>query len=382
MKANRYIAILVFLGSAAWIATGDFSFVGSAIGNEGETVTEPAEISASPGDEAKQGRQTVGTAVIPQIRHARSVKISGVTRADKQTVLTARAGGIIGELNVRQGALVKKGDVIARLDPEGRDAAARTAEQVLEQRKAETKARLDLVEKGTLPKLQGDTALSALRQAESQLEAARAELDRLEVVVPYDGVIDVLNVEQGASVDGGTPVATLIALDPIIGVGEVNESDLDVVRIGEDADIRLVNGAVVTGKVRYVSRAAQAATRTFTVEIEVPNPDLSIPAGMTAEVILRGEPVLATPVPRSIVALNDAGELGIRSVNDKDEVVFHPIDIVDDSTGALILGGIPKGARIIVAGQNFVGDGQAVDPVEADSKTVKRLVDEATAGAL
>ena len=382
MKINRYLAILVFLGSAAWIATGEFSFVGSAAGNEGEQTAETGAAAADTSAEPAEALQTVGVAVIPQIQHARSIKISGVTQADKVTTLTARTGGIIGELDVKQGNVVKKGDVILRIAPEGRDAAVRTAEQLLEQRKAEAKATESLVAKGTLPTLQGDVAMSALRSAESQLEAAQAELDRLDVVVPYDGVIDVLNVEEGASVDGGTPVAKLISLDPIIGVGEVNESDLGVVRVGARADLRLVTGETVTGRIRYVSRAAQAATRTYTVEVEVPNPDLKIPAGMTTEVILRGDPVLSTPVPRSVVALNDAGELGVRTVNDKDEVEFHPIDIVDDSTGALILGGIPKGARVIVAGQNFVGDGAKVHPVEADTETIKRLVEEATTGAM
>jgi multidrug efflux system membrane fusion protein len=378
MKINRYLAILVFLGSAAWIATGEFSFVGSAAGNE----EEPAvEASASEG-EAGAALQTVGVAVIPQIQHARSVKISGVTEADKVTTMTSRAGGIIGDLLVKQGERVTKGQVIARIAPEGRDAAVRSAEQVLEQRKAEAEATKRLVEKGTLAKLQGDAAMSALRAAESQLEAAQAELERLDVTVPYDGVIDVLHVENGASVDSGTPVAKLIALDPIIGVGEVNESDLGVVRVGDAADLRLVTGETVTGTIRYISRAAQAATRTYTVEVEVPNPDLAVSSGMTAEVILRGEPVLATPVPRSVVALNDNGELGVRTVDENDEVVFHPIDIVDDSTGALILGGIPEGARVIVAGQNFVGDGVKVKPVEADGETIRKLVEEAAAGAI
>lgn len=382
MKINRYLAILVFLGSAAWIATGEFSFVGSAAGTEGEQTAATGAAATENTADAAEALQTVGVAVIPQIQHARSIKISGVTQADKVTTLTARTGGIIGELDVKQGDVVKKGDVILRIAPEGRDAAVRTAAQLLEQRKAEAKATESLVAKGTLPTLQGDVAVSALRSAESQLEAAQAELDRLDVVVPYDGVIDVLNVEEGASVDGGTPVAKLISLDPIIGVGEVNESDLGVVRVGARADLRLVTGETVTGRIRYVSRAAQAATRTYTVEVEVPNPDLKIPAGMTTEVILRGDPVLSTPVPRSVVALNDAGELGVRTVNDKDEVEFHPIDIVDDSTGALILGGIPKGARVIVAGQNFVGDGAKVHPVEADTETIKRLVEEATTGAM
>lgn len=381
MKINRYIAILVFLGSAAWIATGEFSSVGSAADAEGETPAAETASVEEAGSEAKP-LQSVGVAVIPQIQHARSIKISGVTEADKVTTMTARTGGIVGELLIQQGATVKQGDVVARIAPEGRDAALRSAEQALEQAKAEAEARMKLVERGTLPKLQGDAAMSALRAAESQVEAAQAEIDKLDVTAPYDGVIDSLDVEDGAAVNSGTPVATLIALDPIIGVGEVNESDLGIVRVGETAELRLVSGKVVTGTVRYISRSAQATTRTYTVEVEVPNPDLAIPAGMTTEVILRGEPVLATPVPRSVVALNDDGELGVRTVNDDDEVVFHPIDIVDDSTGALILGGVPEGARVIVAGQNFVGDGAKVNPVEADGETIQRLIDEASAGAI
>lgn len=380
MKVNRYIAILVFLGSAAWIATGEFASVGSAADSASETpATETA--AASSGDEAK-ALQSVGVAVIPQIMHARSIKISGVTRADKQTTVTARAGGIIGELLVKQGDRVKEGDVIARIAPEGRDAALRSARQSLEQAQAQAEATMALVKKGTLPKLQGDSVMSALRAAESQVEAAQAEIEKLDVVAPYDGVVDELSVEKGASVGSNAPVALLIALDPIIGIGEVNESDLGVVKVGEDADLRLVNGKTVTGTIRYISRSAQAATRTYTVEVEVPNPDLAIPAGMTTEVILRGDAVLSTPVPRSVVALNDNGELGVRTVNENDEVEFHLIDIVDDSTGALILGGIPKGARVIVAGQNFVGDGARVHPVEADTETIRKLVEEATAGAI
>lgn len=381
MKANRYIAILVFLGAAAWIVTGEFAFVGSASSEDGAQSAETAAEETTTED-AAQKVQTVGVAVIPQVDHARSVRVSGVTQADKTTSLTARTGGIIGELNIRQGDRVEKGEVIAKIAPEGRDTAVRSAEQLLEQRKAEAEAAERLGKQGTLPKLQVDSAMSALRQAESQLETAKVELEKLDITAPYGGVVDELEIEEGASVQAGTVVAKLISLDPIVGVGEVNESDLGVVKVGEDANLRLVNGLLVTGKITYISRAAQDTTRTYTVEVEAANPDLAIPAGMTAELILRGDDVLATPVPRSVVALNDAGELGVRTVDDDNKVAFHPIDIVDDSTGALILGGIPKGARVIVTGQNFVTEGDTVDPVEADGATVNRLIEEAKAGAI
>ncbi|WP_306117175.1 MULTISPECIES: efflux RND transporter periplasmic adaptor subunit [unclassified Roseitalea] len=383
MKAHRYAAILVFIACAGWVLTGDLSYVGSATGqdDQAETTADPAP-SAAEGETAQpRALQSVAVAVVPGLEHRRTIRVSGVTEADKRTELTARAGGIIEQLPVAEGDQVTEGQVIARIAAEGREAAARSAEQALEQARSEFEARRELVERGTLPRLQLDQFKSALLQAESQYEAAKVELERLEVEVPFDGIIDEVMVEEGGTVNQGTPVANLIALDPIIGVGEVNESDLRSVRVGGDAQLRLVTGEVVDGTVRYVSREAQPRTRTFTVEVEVPNPDLAVPAGMTAEVLLRGEAVHATPVPRSVVTLNDEGELGIRAVDEEDRVVFYPIDLVDDSTGALLLGGIPRGARIIVAGQNLVTEDQKVEAVQADREMIDRLIAEATDGA-
>lgn len=379
MKAHRYFAILVFILSAAWVLTGEFSFVGSAVSQDGEQETVASREKAKVAERGEM-LQSVGYAIIPTFEHSRTVNISGVTKADKSTVITARTNGIIGELLVRKGDKVNEGDIIARLDPEGRDAVVRSAEQLVVQREAEVEAQQTLVKRGTLPRLQLDQTMSALRTAESQLEQARAEIEKLEIAAPYGGIIDDLPVEDGSAVNMGTPVATLISLDPIIGVGEVNESDLPVVKTGGKAELRLVNNDIVEGTIRFISREAQASTRTYTVEVEVENTDLAIPAGMTTEVILRGDPVIAMPVPRSIVTLSEKGELGVRTIDDENKVVFHPIDIVDDSADALLLGGIPEGSRVIVAGQNLVSDGQKVDPVEADPELVKRLISEVRAG--
>ncbi|MGB7430835.1 MAG: efflux RND transporter periplasmic adaptor subunit [Ahrensia sp.] len=378
MKANRYVAILVFIASAIWVLTGDFSSVGGAVAQD----TQPAtlEESTDPAQsEAEQNAdiQRIGFVVIPKIEHARSVRISGTTQADKTTAVTARENGVVADIAVKQGDAVKKGDLILTLDPEGREATLASAQQLVEQRRADTEARRALVERGTLPKLQLDQTISALRQAESDLAKIEAEMERLTVFAPFDGIINVLDVEVGSAVQPGATVATLIALDPIIGLGEVNEGDLPIVSVGNAAQLRLVNGAIVDGTIRYISRQADPVTRTYTVEVDVPNPDLSIPSGMTTEVILRGNAVSATPVPRSIITLNDAGELGVRAVDADNKVVFYPIDIVDDGTDALILAGIPEGARIVVLGQNIISEGQTVDPVEADEEAINRLIAEA-----
>lgn len=375
MKLHQFAAMVVLLLAAAWVLTGDFSFVGSASTEDGKpnTVVERQEEQAKTEDRALQA---VGVAKVPSIQHARSIRISGITQADKSSEISARTSAAIDELKVSQGDVVKKDQVILKLASEGREEALASAQQSLEQAQIDAEAKRKLVERGTLPKVQLDQAMSALRSAESGLERAKVEMSLLEVKAPFAGVVDNLKVEAGTSVQAGTPVATLVALDPIIGIGEVNESDLPIVKVGNEASLRLVTGEVVSGKIRYISRVAQATTRTYTVEVEAPNADMNIPVGMTSEVILKGEAVSAKPVPRSVVTLNVDGELGVTAVDENDVVLFYPIDIVDDSTGGLILGGIPEDARIIVQGQNLVSEGQKVQAIEADQEQIDKLIEE------
>lgn len=377
MKAHQYASVLVLVLSGAWVITGDFSYVGSAASqSSGEATIEPTSVEDDETTITGRALQTVGVAMIPQVQHARTVRISGVTQADKTTQITARESGIIGNLPVKQGGRVSKGEMLARLDPEGRDIQLASAEAQLKRRRTELEARAELVARGTLPKLQLEELITAVADAEADLAGLKAELDRLDITAPFDGVLDVVNVELGSAVQPGVAVGTLIALDPIIGVGEINEQDLSLVAVGDSASLRLVSGETVDGTVRYISREANPATRTYEVEVEVQNPDLTIPSGMTAEIILRGKPVLATPAPRSIITLDSRGNLGVRSVDDENKVVFHPIDIVDDSSNALILGGIPEGARIIVAGQNIVSDEQTVDPQLVEQDIINTLIEE------
>jgi membrane fusion protein, multidrug efflux system len=129
-----------------------------------------------------------------------------------------------------------------------------------------------------------------------------------------------------------------------------------------------------------VSREATAQTRTFPVEVAVDNPDRAIPAGMTAEITLLTEPTEAVILPRSVVTLSSRGDLGIRAVDKESKVVFFPIDLVDDTPTGIVLAGIPADARIIVAGQDLVTEGDTVNAAEADRATLEKLIGDAEAG--
>lgn len=374
-RFHKFAAIAVLAVSAGWILTGEFSSVNSAASDD-QTTAQPAQSEAPAA--TPQTLRTVAFVEPYFIDHNRAIRLSGLTEADKRATLATRAAGIIEQLPFEQGDSVEEGDVILSLEVEEQTAMIETARALLEQREKEFEATERLVTAGTLPKLRADESRSALSSARSQLEQAEAQHARLEVRAPFSGVIDRLNVEKGSYVQAGAQVAVLLKLDPVIARGEVSESDLHYIKPGNAAEIDLVNGREVQGKVSYISRDASPQTRTFPVEIAIPNPDLSIPAGMTAEITLWAETVRAVVLPRSVVTLSIDGDLGVRILKPDDTASFVPIDLIDDMPQGLVLGGVPEDARIIVAGQDLVVDGEKVNPVEADQEMVQRFIAGAT----
>ncbi|MEO8244962.1 MAG: efflux RND transporter periplasmic adaptor subunit, partial [bacterium] len=226
---------------------------------------------------------------------------------------------------------------------------------------AETSQRL--YARGALPELQLQSSIAAREATRSQLEAARAEVDRLEVHAPFAGIVDKVFVEAGSWVQPGTEVAELLALDPIVVVGELNERDLQAVAKGTQATVMFGDGTKAEGTVRYIRREASGVTRTFPIEVAIPNPDGAFSAGMSAEIDLAAKTAPAVILPRSVVTLDPTGNLGVRVLTDADTVTFLKVAIVDDTPDGMVLSGIAEGTRIIVSGQNMVTEGQKVAAV-------------------
>jgi multidrug efflux system membrane fusion protein len=371
-RFHKLAALVVLAGFAGWVVTGEFSSVGSA---QNEAAEKPAET-----EQPKPVLRTVAVITPPRLMHARAIRISGHTEAEKRVTLATRVMGVIESLPVKQGQRVERGDLVMRLNAEDKEAAIRMAESVVAQRQAEADAAERLVAGGNAPKLQADQTRAALATAKSQLETAKTELAQYEIYAPYNGLIDRVPVQRGSTILAGAEVATLINLDPLLAIGEVSERDLKYLKVGNEADIKLADGTMVKGTLRYISRDASSATRTFRIEVAIPNENKELPAGMTAEITLLAEPTDSVMLPRSVVTLSGAGDLGIRAVDKDNKVAFFPIDLVDDTPNGLVLAGIPADARIIVAGQDLVTEGDEVKPVEADAATIKKLVGEAADG--
>ncbi|MDJ1160199.1 efflux RND transporter periplasmic adaptor subunit [Chelatococcus sp. SYSU_G07232] len=358
MKGSRIAAAVIVVAAAAWIGSG-------VIGKDERRAAEVTAALQKKEAEAPRFRVSVVPAKVEM--HARRVVVSGRTEADKRATAVARAPGVIVDLKVRRGAVVKTGDVVAVLSDEAREAMVTQAEAKLEQRKIELKAKLKLIETGNYPSINKPQLEAELRAAEASLAQAEAERDKSQVRAPIDGIVNSVPVENGQALQPGANVAEIIALDPMLAVVEIAERQLGGVRVGDSATVKLVTGQKAEGRVRFIAPTASAQTRTYRVDVALNNPDLSIADGVTCEVALRLAPAEAARVPRSALTFSGEGKLGVRTVGSDGKVAFVPVSIVEDSLDQLWLAGVADGAKVIVQGQDFVKEGELVEPVAAGS---------------
>lgn len=202
-----------------------------------------------------------------------------------------------------------------------------------------------------------EAAKAGVQSARASVAAAKKEIDRLAITAPFGGLLESDTAELGSLLQPGDLCATVIQLDPIMLVGFVPETAVDRVELGASARAELASGATVDGKVIFLSRAADPTTRTFRVDIKVPNPDLALRDGQTAEIVIAAEGKIAHLVPQSALTLDDAGSLGVRVVTDNETAAFHTVELLRDTPEGVWLTGLPEQADIIVIGQEYVTDG-------------------------
>ena len=365
-RFHRVAAVMVLVAAALWIGTGEFAAVGSNEAQADGTTAEaavPAATEPAIDDQAKKNRAVSG--LVPVfVDHSRKIKLSGATQPDKRAVLAARSEGVVNALSLTKGAVIAADQVVMTLEGPETVARAKIAQIALDQRERELKVAEDLFTRGNKPEIQVVSARSDRDAAEAELTLARVAMDRLELKAPFSGLVDMVDVEMGEWVQSGAPVATILSLDPIIVRAEVSELDIANVAPGSKAFMTLVDGTKMEGQVRFVAREASAATRTFPVEIALPNPGAVIPAGMTTQVELLAPAVSTVTVPRSVITLSEKGEVGLRVVGPDNLARFVTVQIIDDTEAGMIVAGVPAGVRIIVAGQDLVRDGDLVDVTE------------------
>ncbi|MEM0949046.1 MAG: efflux RND transporter periplasmic adaptor subunit [Pseudomonadota bacterium] len=235
---------------------------------------------------------------------------------------------------------------------EGAEAGVISAESSLEGARASIQSAVSGVE----------AAKAGIQSAEAAVAAAERELERLEILAPFGGLLESDAAELGALLQPGSLCATVIQLNPLKLVGFVPETQVDRVTLGAAASARLASGREVLGRVSFLSRSADPNTRTFRVEVRVENSEETIRDGQTAEIIVASDGAEAHLLPQSALTLDNDGRLGVRVVAENKTAAFAPISVLRDSVEGIWVTGLGESADVIVVGQEYVTDGVPVEP--------------------
>jgi multidrug efflux system membrane fusion protein len=354
MKRSIIFAVLLAIGATVWVPSGQFGESGA----EPQAQKPPADLTAL--EQAPLVRVRPSRAE----QHAVIDLLRGRTEANRLVEIKSETDGRLSELAVDDGSQVKAGDVIAKLAPGDRPSRLAEAKALLAQRKVEFDADKKLSQKGFRAETQLAASQAELEAAEAAVTIAEVELSYTTIRAPFDGVIDSRLVEIGDFIDRGESIARLVELDPMLIVTQVNERDIGRLSVGAPGQARLMSGPTVTGTIRHISAVADGATRTFRVELEVPNLNRSIADGMTAEIALPLSEIAAHHVSPAVLTLAENGEIGVKAVDAENRVTFHAVSIVDTDGQGIWVSGLPEEVTLITVGQEYVSVGEAVRTVQ------------------
>lgn len=367
-----WIALGIALLVTLWLASGLLGGDDPAGSDQTAAGTEPA----------RQARKKVAVAVSRSRAEPvlQETEITARTAPMRAVDLRAETQGRVVSVAAREGQALAAGDLIVRLAQNDRAAQLSRAKALLEQRELQWQAAQKLSEKGYQTRAGVAEARANLESARAEVASIRDDLSKTRITAPFKGVLEQRAVEEGDLVRVGDTVGRLVQQSPFLVVGDVPEDVVARIDVGQKGSAKLVSGETVQGRVRYVAGEADNATRTYAVELEVDPEGARLIAGATAKLRIPLGEVTAHSVEPSVLTLNEAGDFGIKTIDEDNRVQFHKAEVVRDRDGRVWLSGLPEELRIITVGQGFVRDGDIVDPQE-DEDDVKAAPAPTTSGS-
>lgn len=295
----------------------------------------------------------------PQLQH---VVLRGRTENKRTVEVKAEITGRIVERPVDRGTRVDAGDLLCRISTEDRAVALEEARAALEQARIEHAGSLRLKEKGFQSETAIAQAAARLAAAQAQVERSKLDLERTRVRAPFPGVVEDVPLDVGDYAAPGATCAVLVDMHPMLLVGRVSERHVSSLDVNQTVTGKLSDGRTVSGPLTFVGQQSDPATRTYAVEAEVPNPDYALRSGITTEIRIPVDEVMAHKISPALFALDDEGNVGVRTVGADNRVDYHRIEIVRDDVDGVWVTGLPETTTLITVGQELVVPGQEVEP--------------------
>ena len=363
------------------IATNDLSQLRTTRANLGaqhQALSQDlADLDRAIGKLDQSEKLSLVTAMVVQPeRFEHFVQVQGDVATKQNIVLYPQFSGQLKKLHVVVGDEVKKGAVLATLDDNG-------LSQQLNQLKVQEALAKTTFERQE--KLWAQNIGSELQflQAKTQYEAQKSltqqlsqQLEKTQIIAPFDGTIDAVLAEAGTVVSAGvSPVFRLVNLSNMYLKADVPESYLSEVVAGKKVMVDFpVLGLKVASKVRSVGRYINPGNRTFSIEVDLPKQTSKIKPNLTAQIQINDyTSEQALLVPQSVISENAAGQQYVYTTfydqEREQSTALKRIVVTGKTEGDFveILEGIQAGDTVISEGARSVKDGQAISILKTES---------------
>ena len=414
MKRSIIVAFLILAGVVGWLGSGQITNV-NAQDEANSNTTENKDTNSYKSDDNSNENEELVFSVETKVFKAnlidQSIELQGQTIHNKKIDVKSETSGNISEINFSRGDKVNKNLSLVLISMDDRKEKLLSAQKDLERLSKELilneknrdnllrqnieKIKLyeieyasakQLIDKGLSSKSKLSLASFNLANAEadredikikfestlanleaqitnakSLLKNIKLDIAKTNISAPFDGIISEKMVEETEFISIGTPLFTIIDLDPIKIEGYLSEFDVNKVSVGTNALIEDSNGIKKNGTITFISPSAEISTRTFEITIEANNKDLTYKSGITTKIIIKGSELKAHKIPPSILTLLDDGTVGVKAVNKENNVVFYPTKTIKDTIDGMWVSGLPESVNLIISGQEYISIGEKIN---------------------
>ena len=293
------------------------------------------------------------------------LRYSGTIEAAQTIPLTFQSSGIVEQVLVQEGDVVRKGQLLAVVNKTDNQSLYNSSLATYQQAKDAYDRLKQVYQQGSLSEVKWVEMETNLKQAESQLELARHSLDKCNLYAPVSGVVGSRNVEPGqSSISSFSPIE-LVKIETVLVKISVPENEIGKIRKGMSATftISALNNKSFEGTITSIGVIADQFSRTYEVKMKVNNSNLEMKPGMVCDVILNTttekEMVL---VPYNAVTKDTEGNSFVYIVSpDQKRVKKQIIQVGNYQSSELeVLSGLTADLYIVVEGKEKLSDNSLI----------------------
>jgi membrane fusion protein (multidrug efflux system) len=270
--------------------------------------------------------ETVTSAIVEEKDWAPVLSAVGSISPVQGAMISSELAGTVDQVAFESGALVKKGDLLVKLNTGIEDAMLRSADADLELARADVLRSRDLAARKVVAKAELDAAESKFQQKSAMIDNMHAAVAKKTIRAPFDGVAGIRTVNVGQTVNAGQQIVPLQALDPLFADFALPQQRLGDLSAGLDVQVSTdaMSNRVFAGKLTAINSMVDVATRNVALQATLANPDHALRPGMFVKIdVILPQKQRALVIPGSAVSYAPYGDSVFVIEKQKDPKTGH-----------------------------------------------------------